>query len=147
MATADVRFVVDGNAVRRYVADGNGDLVRWMLQQGELVKQEAQRLVGVYELPPAGPTRARPPGTLRDSIVKRFTTTADGVVVQVGSEDPIALIHHEGTEPHVIEPRRPGGVLVFWSDRAGAVIAVRRVNHPGTQPNRFLTEALAVLDL
>lgn len=146
MATT-VRFVVDGPAVRRYIAEGNGDLVRWMLQQGELVKQQAQRNVGVYVLPPAGPARSRPPGTLRDSIVKRFHTTSDGVVVQVGSEDPVALIHHEGTEPHVIEPRRPDGVLVFWSDRAGAVIAVRRVNHPGTQPNRFLTDALSAIEV
>lgn len=143
---ATVRFVVDGNAVRRYIADGNGDLVRWMLQQGERVKQEAQRRVGVYAPPPAGPTRARAPGTLRDSIVKRFAVNADGVVVEVGSEDPIALIHHEGTEPHVIEPRQAGGVLVFWSDRAGAVVAVRRVNHPGTKPNRFLTDSLAAIE-
>lgn len=144
---ATVRFVVDGAAVRRYIADGNGDVVRWMLQQGERVKQDAQRRVGVYVLPPAGPQRSRAPGTLRDSIVKRFHTTSDGVVVEVGSEDPIALLHHEGTDPHVIEPRQPGGVLVFWSDRAGAVVAVRRVNHPGTKPNRFLLDALSAIEV
>lgn len=142
--TEQVRIVVDGDLVRRYFADAGGDVVRFMVQQGELVKLEAQRLVGVYQPPPAGPTRARRPGTLRDSIVKRFHTTGDGVVVEVGSEDPIALIHHEGTEPHTITARN-APMLVFWSERAGAVISVRQVQHPGTQPNRFLTEALAVL--
>lgn len=139
-----VRIVVDGDKVRRYFTEAGGDVVRFMLQQGELVKQEAQRLVGVYQPPPAGPQRARRPGTLRDSIVKRFQVTSDGVVVTVGSEDPIALIHHEGTEPHTITARN-APMLVFWSERAGAVISVRQVQHPGTQPNRFLTEALAVL--
>lgn len=139
-----VRIVVDGDKVRRYFTEAGGDVVRFMLQQGELVKQEAQRLVGVYQPPPAGPQRARRPGTLRDSIVKRFQVTSDGVVVTVGSEDPIALIHHEGTEPHTITARN-APTLVFWSERAGAVISVRQVQHPGTQPNRFLTEALAVL--
>lgn len=141
----EIRVAIDGNLVRRYFTDAGGDVVRFAIQQGELVKLEAQRLVGVYRLPPAGPRRDRPPGTLRDSIVKRFRTTGDGVVVEVGSDDPIALLHHEGTEPHPIRPKRPGGVLVFWSDQAGAVVMVRGVNHPGTQPNRFLTEALRVL--
>lgn len=139
------RIVVDGDKVRRYFAEAGGDVVRFMLQQGELVKLDAQRRVGVYQPPPAGPSRARRPGTLRDSIVKRFHMTSDGVVVEVGSEDPIALLHHEGTEPHVIEARN-APALVFWSDRAGRVVVARSVNHPGTQPNRFLTDALAVLE-
>lgn len=143
--TDPVRFVVDGDAVRAMFRDTSGPVVRFALQQGELVKQEAQRLVGVYQLPPAGPARARRPGTLRDSIVKRFHTTSDGVVVEVGSEDEVALLHHEGTQPHVITPRT-APVLVFWSERQGRVVVARRVNHPGTQPNRFLTDALAVLE-
>lgn len=141
-----VRVVIDSDKVRRYFLESGGDVVRFMLQQGERVKIGAQRRVGVYDPPPAGPTRARRPGTLRDSIVKRFTTTGDTVVVEVGSEDPIALWHHEGTEPHTILPRNAPR-LVFWSERAGRVVYAQQVNHPGTQPNRFLTEALADLDL
>lgn len=140
-----VRFVVDGDAVRAYFSDAGGDVVRHMIQLGERVKIEAQARVGVYEPPPAGPVRRRRPGTLRDSIVKRFHTTGDGVVVEVGSEDEVALLHHEGTVPHTITPRQPGGMLVFWSPTAGRVVYARAVQHPGTQPNRFLAEALAAV--
>lgn len=142
--TDQVRVQLDTDKVRAMFAEAGGDVVRFMLQQGERVKIRAQELVGVYVTPPAGPERTRAPGTLRDSIVKRFHVTAEGVVVEVGSEDPIALIHHEGTEPHTITATR-APLLVFWSDRAGAVIAVKSVQHPGTQPNRFLTDALQVL--
>jgi hypothetical protein len=139
-----VRVQLDTDKVRALFAEAGGDVVRFMLQQGERVKIRAQELVGVYQPPPAGPERSRAPGTLRDSIVKRFHVTDDGVVVEVGSEDPIALIHHEGTEPHTITASR-APMLVFWSERAGSVIAVKSVQHPGTQPNRFLTQALEVL--
>lgn len=140
MAEASVRFVVDGNKVRAMFTDMGGDVVRFALQVGERVKDEAKQRVGVYQPPPAGPSRSRRPGTLRDSIVKRFHTDGDHVVVQVGSEDPIALIHHEGTEPHTITARN-APMLVFWSANAGRVVFARSVSHPGTQPNRFLTEA------
>jgi hypothetical protein len=139
-----VRVQLDTDKVRALFAEAGGDVVRFMLQQGERVKIRAQELVGVYVPPPAGPERTRAPGTLRDSIVKRFHVTEAGVVVEVGSADPIALIHHEGTEPHTITATR-APMLVFWSERAGAVIAVKSVQHPGTRPNRFLTEALEVL--
>lgn len=121
-----------------------GGLMRHMIVQGEKVKQEAQRLVGVYELPPAGPRRARRPGTLRDSIVKRVVRDGRSFAIEVGSDDEIALWHHEGTVPHVIVPVRARR-LVFWSARAGKVVYARRVQHPGTAPNRYLVDALRVL--
>lgn len=40
-----------------------------------------------------------------------------------------------GTRPHVITPKRPGGVLRFVS--GGQVVYTRRVNHPGTEANPF----------
>ncbi len=47
-------------------------------------------------------------------------------------------------ETHPIDAK-PGGLLVFWSDRAGKVVYAKHVDHPGTRPNRFLVKALAVL--
>ena len=41
----------------------------------------------------------------------------------------------QGTRPHVILPRKPGGVLVFESN--GQTVFTRRVNHPGTKANDF----------
>jgi hypothetical protein len=96
--------------------------------------------------PPAGPKRARRPGTLKDSIVKRLANVDGELNCLVGSNDPIALIHHEGTVPHIITPKKAGGRLTFYLPGAGAVVSVPKVNHPGTQPNRYLTDALADLN-
>lgn len=141
---AEITLRVDPAALASFLRDEDTGLFRYMVQQGDRVKDEAQRLVGVYEPPPAGPVRKRRPGTLRDSIVKRVVREGGSYVIVVGSDDEIALWHHEGTVPHVIRavtaPR-----LVFWSGREGKVVYRIAVNHPGTQPNRYLVDALAVL--
>lgn len=138
------RIVMDPVAIQRLMTDRSGPVMREMVRDGQAVKKEAQRRVGVYQPPPAGPRRTRKPGTLRDSIVMRVVQDGRGAAVLVGSEDPIALLHHEGTRPHPIVPRRAPR-LVFWSGRAGRVVYAKRVNHPGTKPNRYLTEALSVI--
>ncbi|GGZ73303.1 hypothetical protein ACFOOM_00865 [Streptomyces echinoruber] len=45
-----------------------------------------------------------------------------------------------GTRPHLIRPRRRGGVLRF--EVGGEVVFTRLVRHPGTRPNNFLGRAL-----
>jgi hypothetical protein len=142
MADADVRLVLDPQKVAEVLRGPNGPVVRRLIEDGELVKQEAQRLVGVHKPDPWGRPKDRRPGTLRDSIVKRFVTQGNNVSVEVGSADPIALIHHEGTQPHPIYPRAAPR-LVFW--KGGTVIYAKQVSHPGTRPNRFLVNALQVL--
>lgn len=124
----------------------NGPVVRELLEAGELVKVEAQALVGVYDPPDdyAASARQRKPGTLRDSIVKRFVSEDGAPAVMVGSDDPIALPHHEGTQAHTIAPRS-APLLVFYWRKVGHVVSMRSVNHPGTKPNRFLVNALRVL--
>jgi hypothetical protein len=139
------RVVMDPSQVARLMSDPNQPVMRDMIRQGTRVKREAQRLVGVYKPPPAGPRRARKPGTLRDSIVMRVVQDGDGAAVIVGSEDPVALIHHEGTIPHRIVAKN-APLLVFWSGRAGRVVKVRAVNHPGTKPNRYLVNALRAIE-
>lgn len=138
--------VIDPVKLAEVLRGPNGPVVRDLIEAGELVKREAQRLVGVYRPPDAysAAHRKRRPGTLRDSIVKRVVDVDGGPGVLVGSEDPIALWHHEGTVPHIIRARRAPLLVFFWP-RVGRVVAFPRVNHPGTQPNRFLTNALAVL--
>lgn len=134
--------VIDPSKLAEFMRSEQGPVFRMLIEDGEAVKDEAKRRVGVYQLPPGGPARKRRPGTLRDSIVKRIGVEDGMPVVQVGSDDPIALYHHEGTQPHAITGNP---LLVFWSNMYGRVIAVHRVNHPGTKPNRFLTDALGIL--
>lgn len=133
---------MDPRALAELLRGPSGPVVRRVIVDAQLVKGEAKRLVGVHEPDPWGRPLDRPPGTLRDSIVVRFVTRGRDFVAQIGSEDEIALFHHEGTQPHVIVPVK-APFLVFWQD--GEVRYATLVNHPGTQPNRFLINAMAVL--
>lgn len=137
---------VDPTAVANLMRSPSGPVLRRLLEDGELVKQEAKRRVGVYRPRPyeGRARKARRPGTLRDSIVKRLANVDGTVGVIVGSDDPIALWHHEGTIPHLIAARN-WPVLVFWSDRRGRIVTALQVHHPGTRPNRYLTDSLAIL--
>lgn len=133
--------VMYGAALAELLRSPGGPVYRMQIENGELVKLEAQRLCPVGQPSPGG-TSARAPGTLRDSIVKRIRQDAQGPVVEVGSSDPVALWVHEGTQPHEI---RGNPLLVFFWGKAGRVVALPRVNHPGTRPNRFLIQALEIL--
>lgn len=137
---------IDAAALAQILAGPNGPVSRRLIEDGEIVKRGAQKRVGVYQAPPGAPAWAtqrggREPGRLRDSIVKRVTAAPGGIRVLVGSDDPIALIHHEGTDAHTITARRRP-FLVFWSAKLGRVVRTKRVAHPGTKPNRYLTDAL-----
>lgn len=143
--TFDAEVVIDPQKLAELLRSPSGPVVRRLMADGQHVKEAARQQVGVS---PAGPVLKgnRRPGTLRDSIVTRLISHPNplGFAVMVGSEDPIALIHHEGTEPHLIRARN-SPVLVFWWPKIGQLMRVRYVNHPGTQPNRYLTDSLAAL--
>jgi hypothetical protein len=49
------------------------------------------------------------------------------------------LMHHQGTRPHIIVPRR-AQTLRFYS--RGRIVYSKLVHHPGTKPNRYLTDNL-----
>lgn len=55
------------------------------------------------------------------------------------ADNRVALMHHEGTRPHLIAPRR-ARALRFKS--GGRVVYAQQVMHPGTRPNRYLVTAL-----
>jgi len=145
-ATPRVDVIMDPAALAKLLRSPQGPVMRSAIRAGEEVKREAKKLVGVYRPPDAysASHRARKPGQLRDSIVKRVVQTSKGPAVQVVAEDEIALWHHEGTRPHVIRPRRKPLLVFFWP-KAGRVVSFKHVNHPGTKPNRFLTKPLNAL--
>lgn len=157
MATFNGYVKLDPAAVQRLLKGDNGPVVRDLFIAGEIVRQEAKTLVGVSQPDPVPRTRQRgaggrfvagsgkrKPGTLRDSIVKRLVNKGGTVAMQVGSDDPVALWHHEGTQPHTIVPVKAPR-LVFYSAKAGKIVVAKIVHHPGTRPNRFLTNALRAL--
>ena len=81
------------------------------------------------------------PATPRDTGKMAGATRAAGGVRTTGTaavariENPTmeAEWTDKGTQPHVIVPRRRGGVLVFHWPKAGGVVFLRRVHHPGSR--------------
>lgn len=63
-----------------------------------------------------------------------------GVTGIVLANNKIALMHHNGTRPHIIMARR-AKTLRFKS--RGKIVYAQFVKHPGTKPNRYLTDSLA----
>lgn len=81
-------------------------------------------------------------GMLAASLqVRDHSAQPYGQIMTVGSSRKYARLHHEGTRPHIIRPKQEGGVLVFGA-RGGRTVITREVRHPGTKPNRYLTDNL-----
>jgi hypothetical protein len=109
----------------------NGGIVwRHMDKLGDRIVRGAKRQVGVKT------------GNLKRSIHKRHLGNAYGQYLWIGSNKPYAYMHHEGTRPHIILPKEPGGALVF--SRGSRVIRTSVVRHPGTNPNRYLSDQLRI---
>lgn len=78
-------------------------------------------------------------GALKDSIHFNVKFGAGPVSARIGSSNSIALLHHEGTKPHIIKPKN-AKALVFQS--RGKIVYTKIVRHPGTKPNKYLTDSL-----
>jgi hypothetical protein len=83
----------------------------------------------------------RAPGSMGSTIRAQIQSGPGGEfrgVIRVGHPAGIFVVN--GTRPHMIFPRRQGGVLRFTV--GGRVVYARYVNHPGNKPNDFLRQAL-----
>lgn len=109
----------------------NGTVGRWLRGRAKVAIFKAQAQVG------------KDTGALAKSIKHELKTVRNGVEVSIFSNNRIALIHHEGTRPHLIEPKN-GGPLVFIGSRTHSRVVTNLVRHPGTKPNRYLSDQLRV---
>lgn len=141
--------VLDPVKLAELLRGSNGPVFRKLIEDGHRV-----RLQAIIEAPqsangPAVPNqfrrgKARQPGDLKRSIVMRTATYNGEPAVYVGTQDPVGVFVHEGTQAHRIVPRNASRLVFFWP-RAGKVVHLKAVNHPGSRPNRFLIRALAVI--
>lgn len=115
-------------------------------ETGRFLRRRAERLRNAAKMQAGIDT-----GRLRRSIrVYGHGRTAMGQKIQVGSSVPYALMHHEGTKPHMIYPKnhkflkfKPrGGSRGGWNVLADGSVLARKVRHPGTKPNRYLTDSV-----
>ena len=105
---------------------------RHLHKKGKRVERAAKRQVGVDT------------GALRKSIHMRHYVGATGQYVKITASAPHALMHHQGTKPHIIKPK-PGTPVLRFTGRTGVSVHARIVKHPGTKPNRYLTDNLRLV--
>jgi hypothetical protein len=108
----------------------SGDVGKYLHRKGLLIKAAAQRQVGVQT------------GALRQSIHMRHLKDTRGQYVRIGSPLSYAYMHHEGTRPHLIKPKN-SQVLRFYTK--GQLVITHLVRHPGTKPNRYLSDNLKLI--
>jgi hypothetical protein len=133
----DVHVVIYGAALDEILRSPNGPVMRDMMRRGDILQEAAKRQVRLGHVHGGGGY-----GNLRDSIVKRIMSPegSDAMPsVYVGSTHPIALIHHEGTRPHLIRPRYKSALRFPGATSSGWVFS-KWAMHPGTAPNRYLTD-------
>jgi hypothetical protein len=114
------------NAMQRLEKSQDGAIGRYLIRQGRLIEAGARRQVGVRT------------GALRASIHLRHFADPRGQFVRIGSDLSYARLHHEGSKPHLIVPKQKGGLLKFQTK--GRTVFTHMVRHPGTPPNRYLTD-------
>lgn len=113
-----------------YLNDPRGEVGKFLAKRGKLMLMRAKQQVGVKT------------GALQKSIRLIHERGMLGQYLKIGSLLPYALLHHEGTRPHLITAD-DGRLLRFTSQ--GRVVYSRQVMHPGTKPNRYLSDQLWIV--
>lgn len=126
MFTVSTSFALDRTRIERMLRLPGGLVYRNMERRMRRVEAEAIR---------------RAPGSMKQGIRVRIERGPGGEFRgRVTSTHPASIYVLNGTRPHMIFPRRPGGVLRFTV--GGRVVYARFVNHPGTKPNNWLGDSL-----
>jgi hypothetical protein len=105
----------------------NGMVGRYVKRVGRAIVFDAKLQVGVKT------------GKLRDSITMQHSTHKYGHKLRIGSKLSYAYLHHEGSRAHIITPNKAPNLVFRKGPR---VIVTKLVHHPGTKPNRYLTEPM-----
>ena len=114
--------------IEKLLNSPNGEVGRDLKKRAVRVQAAAKRQVGVKT------------GRLKRSIrIYGHRKVGSGQRMYIGSSVPYALMHHNGTKRHMIFPKKRS-YLKFRNK--GVIVFARSVNHPGTRPNRYLTDNL-----
>lgn len=122
-------------ALTYYLNEPRGQVGRYLYDKSITFITAAQRQVGVRT------------GELRSSItIHQKSRTKTGQTWKIGSYMPYAAMHHEGTRPHMIQGKRVNQYRrrVLRFSQGGTVVFAHRVMHPGTRPNRYLSDNLRI---
>lgn len=113
---------------------------RWVTKQAHKVSVSARVLA-----PKPGQGKGYATSETAQSIkVKRTTVGRLGPEVEIISDTDHAIYVHEPTIPHIIKSRLSER-LIFFSKKTMQIHFAKKVFHPGTKGNPFLTNALRVV--
>lgn len=124
---ATVLFTPNPAGMLNLLQGPTGATARWVARKTAEVTATAKALAPVNT------------GALRASI--------DGTVMfgplrgEVEAGVPYSLFVHEGTSPHEIVP--VNARVLRFPTKAGTIVYAQKVDHPGTRPQPFLSDALA----
>jgi phage gpG-like protein len=113
-------------ALAAFIADPQGPIAKDIKRRADRVERASKRMVGVDS------------GRLRQSIHTQVVPGASPTIM-VGSRVSYALLHHQGTRPHIIRPHLRQKLRFKIN---GRVVYATQVLHPGTRPNHYLTVPL-----
>jgi len=122
------KLVIYKPVLEEFLNGSNGPVWKDLDKRTRKTVTEARRQVG-YKT-----------GTLRRSIYYKHSRNSLGHVIKIGSDVEYAYMHHQGTRPHIILPKGDHEFLRF--SMGTRIVYTRLVNHPGTKPNRFLSQPL-----
>jgi hypothetical protein len=127
MASVVTVYKLNDRNIAYLLKSPSGHVGRYLTKKAIIVTAKAKSQAGIKT------------GALKRSISWNYGVNAAGPYVRIGSPLSYAYLHHEGTAPHIIRPRQRR-YLKFTSK--GSIVFSRRVRHPGTRPNRYLTDNL-----
>jgi hypothetical protein len=122
-----VNIVFREPVLSKFLESPSGEVGKYLFKKGTQIVALAKGQVGVRS------------GALRSSIHMRHIRDSRGQYIKVGSSKKYARLHHEGSRPHMIYPRK-AKMLRFVS--RGQVVYANSVRHPGTKANKYLTDPM-----
>lgn len=120
------RFVYSKSGENEILRAKNGMTDRHMRSLASKIELLAKNQVGVDT------------GKLRGSI-HTINIHSGMPGYRIGSSNKIARLHHNGSRPHMIYAAKGKKLKI---SRYGTIIYREKVFHPGTKPNRYLTDPL-----
>lgn len=125
-----VQFIWNQSGIKYTFRSEAGPVGRHMHKLGRRITAAAKIQVG------------KDTGLLASSIHYNVFMSRGVATLEVVASAPHAYNHHEGTPPHLITPNT---MKVLKYRRGGTVAFAKAVMHPGTKPNRFLTDNLRLV--
>jgi hypothetical protein len=140
----DVEFVVDVKGWQKAFKSEKGIVGAWMHDLTSHVSAiTAVETPGPGRLPRNRTGINYGKGNLAKSVdFKVYGLGIDEVEGHIFVKPAYARYVIHGTAPHIIKPKKPGGMLRFYWVRKGKYMVLPHVNHPGTAANDFMNRGL-----